>query len=479
MTETERVLEMIENFEKGQDRGRGLVIDKKSKKFREASPYDDPDQVIKVTPEDTRFAAAQGAGPKKVIISGELLQMRMAEEEPLDVSFLSRVHSEVYSLLSDGYPTEKVPGTIYRTSGKDDIPASVFGKAEDCVRVICRLADNCGRQSPKPSTKARGYILRGEEWVETGVEILPVRSEIFSRNGGLIETDVIAGKRVLIIGLGSVGSHIAIELAKSGVMNFFLIDHDRLEVGNVVRHVADLSHVGMFKNRATAQLIKNKNPDAEIQTLEEKVCWENIEHLRKAVQWADIGVCSTDNRPSRLVTNMLFVEEGKPCLFPGAFRRAYGGQIIFVHPGKSICYQCFCMLLPDQAQDEEISSPEQAEGLAYTDRPVPIEPGLSTDIGPISLMAVKLVIQELLKGAPTTLRSLDDDLVAPWYLWLNRREPGTQFEKLDPLQFNVDGMHILRWYGIDVKRHPGCPVCGDFEGEIAKREGIQLPDAGD
>jgi hypothetical protein len=134
------------------------------------------------------------------------------------------------------------------------------------------------------------------------------------------------------------------------------------------------------------------------------------------------------------------------------------------------------MLLPDKAGDEEISNREQAEGLGYTDRPVPIEPGLAIDIEAVCLMGAKIVLQALLKGTETTLRSLDDDLVAPWYLWLNRRELGTQYEKLDPLQFNVDGMHILRWYGIDVKRHPGCPTCGDFESDFAKRMGIQLPD---
>jgi hypothetical protein len=126
------------------------------------------------------------------------------------------------------------------------------------------------------------------------------------------------------------------------------------------------------------------------------------------------------------------------------------------------------MLLPEQAMDQEISSRRAAEGLAYTDRPVAIEPGLSTDIAPISLMVVKLVIQELLKDSETTLRSLDEDLVAPWFIWLNRREQNTQYESLEPLEYNVDGMHVLRWYGIAVERHPACPVCGDFIGEQAK-----------
>jgi molybdopterin/thiamine biosynthesis adenylyltransferase len=295
------------------------------------------------------------------------------------------------------------------------------------------------------------------------VQIVPVKDELFSRFGGLLETDVFANKRVFIAGQGSGGSFISIELASSGFMYFYLMDHDRLWIGNVVRHVAGISYVGRYKTKAMAQLIKDKNPYAKVYTWEERISWDNVETVRNIVKESDLIVCATDNRPSKLILNRVCVEENKPCIFAGAFRRAYGGQILFVKPNNSLCYQCFLMHLPEQAEDEEISNPEHAEELAYTDRPVPIEPGLSNDIKPISVMVVKLIIQELLKGTETTLRSLDEDLVAPWYLWLNRREINSQYESLEPLEFNVDGMHVLRWYGIAIERHPGCPVCGNFE----------------
>jgi len=400
-----------------------------------------------------------------IVISGEVLQQ--ARQGPNNVFFFCSDSGDVYSLLSDEDFTRTVPGTLYCVDGEKEIPVSAIGKADDRVKMILRcIARNPGQLAPEPSTRVSGYVLHGEKWEQTPVEIVPDRSELFSRVGGLIETDVLAKKRVLVIGLGSVGSHIAIELAKSGITRFNLIDHDRLVVGNVVRHVAGVSHVGRYKTRAMAQLIKDKNPYAEIRTWEEKVSWENVEQVRQVVREADIIICVTDNRPSRLIINRLCVEEQKPCVFAGAFLRACGGQVLFVRPHVSPCYQCFCALLPEQAENEEISNPEQAERIAYADRPVAIEPGLSTDIAPISLMVVKLVIQELVKGTETTLRSLDDDLVAPWYLWLNRREAGTQYEKLEPLGFSLGGLRILRWYGIDLKRDPACPVCGDFEGEM-------------
>jgi hypothetical protein len=79
-------------------------------------------------------------------------------------------------------------------------------------------------------------------------------------------------------------------------------------------------------------------------------------------------------------------------------------------------------------------------------------------------MVVKLAIQQLLAGTDTTLRSLDEDLSASWYLWINRREAGTEFEHLKPLACNSNGIRVMRWYGIGLQRQPACPVCGDFVG---------------
>jgi len=284
-----------------------------------------------------------------------------------------------------------------------------------------------------------------------------------------------------VVGLGSGGSCVTLEALKSGVTDFIIMDHDRVEVGNVMRHEARLSDSGRFKTKMIEELIKGKNPYANVRTLEEKVSWDdgdgidNVEEVRELVREAATVLCCTDNRPSKLVLNLLCQEENTPLIIAGAFRRAYGGQVLRIRPGESMCYQCFLMMLPEQAGDEEISSSEHAQALAYTDRPVEIEPGLSNDINPISTMVVKLLIQELLKDSDTTLRSLDEDLVAPMYLWLNRRDADTQFADIEPLEYNINTFSILRWYGIDVKPHPGCPVCGNFEKYLAEKEGIALP----
>jgi molybdopterin/thiamine biosynthesis adenylyltransferase len=168
---------------------------------------------------------------------------------------------------------------------------------------------------------------------------------------------------------------------------------------------------------------------------------------------------------ARVIVNEICVKERKPLIEAGAYRRAYGGQVHVVQPGMSPCYQCFLMAFPGMAQDQEIASQDQADRMAYSDRLLTAEPGLANDIAPINHMVVKLALQRLLVGKPTAMRCLDEDLVAPFYIWLNRREPGTDYERLGPLQFNVDGLRILRWYGVRFDRNAACPCCGDFIGK--------------
>lgn len=466
---------LMSELDKGERIGRKLVYDRDSKTLRESSTFDDPDRTIKVIPEDMEVFSGMTDDREVIVISGELIRKISHSGGTADVSFASWDGGEVYNLFNTGDDSKgTTAGSIHVTDGGDGPSVSEIGKPSDRVRVMVRRDVETPKIPPEPGPiSVQGYVRRGASWREVAAQVVPVKEEIFSRFGGLLETDVLASKKILLVGLGSGGSPIAMELVKSGIMNFFLVDHDRLEVANIARHVAGLSYVGRFKTKVMVDLIHEKNPYASVWTSEQKVCWEAAEEVKDIIRKVDVVVCATDNRPSKLLLNRLCLKEKKPCIFAGAFRRAYGGQVLSVKPGVSPCFQCFCMMLPEQAGDEEISSSEQAERLAYTDRPVPIEPGLSTDIGPISLMVAKLVIQEMLRGTETTLRSLDDDLVAPWYLWLNRREAGTQYENLEPMEFNIDGMHVLRWYGVSVDRHPGCPACGDFERYVASQAGIK------
>lgn len=445
-----------------------LGYDKSTKRIKPMSSLDrDPDRVMEITPEDLEFASRNSDNFTVIVVAEELIEKMAPGSNAVFFNCLD--NGDVYNMIRKEGPVTGIPGTIYKSYLQEPIDISNIGKFNDQLKIIIRKNDYIAKNSPKDDAlNITGYVLRDSEWKETLVDIVPIKSEIFSRARGILETGILRKRHIVIFGLGSFGSKIAPECGKAGVSNIDLVDDDRLEVCNVMRHEGGLSDVGRFKTKITAHRIEEINPYANIRTFEERVCWENFEKMRGIVTQSDVVVCCTDDRESRRIINRLCVEEEKVLIIAGAFRRAYGGQVLRVRPGNTPCYQCFLMLLPEQAGDEEVTEVDQAELLGYTDRLVPIEPGLSTDIAPISIMTAKIVIQELLKNTETTIRSLDEDLCAPWYLWLNRREKGTQYEILEPMEFNVGGMHILRWYGIDLKRHPGCPVCGDFLGEIGR-----------
>ena len=304
-------------------------------------------------------------------------------------------------------------------------------------------------------------------FITSEVRIENIYEKLDQRRRGILESYLLKGKVVLIIGLGTGGIVTAQELAKSGVGEFILIDHERLEVGNISRHSAGISFVGRRKVAAAKDLIQEIDPSINVRVHPIRADAAHQEIIKSEIEQADLVICATDNRPSKLFINTICVELDKTVLFGGAFRRAYGGHIIRVKPYKSACFQCFVMSMPDEEADREISSQEEADAIAYSDMPVAVEPGLSMDVAPIALMVAKLSLQELIIGKKSTLHMLDEDFEASWYLWINRPEPETQYASLPPLSHSADEqMTILRWYGIELLKEEHCPTCGDFEAGI-------------
>ena len=81
---------------------------------------------------------------------------------------------------------------------------------------------------------------------------------------------------VCILGLGGLGSNVAVLLARAGIGYLKLIDFDVVEASNLNRQQYRISHIGMKKTEAIKTIIKEINPFVEIETLDIKVDRENI-----------------------------------------------------------------------------------------------------------------------------------------------------------------------------------------------------------
>ena len=89
-----------------------------------------------------------------------------------------------------------------------------------------------------------------------------------------------AGK-VAVLGLGGLGSNIAISLSRVGVGEIILVDYDVVEPSNLNRQQYFVKHIGMKKTDALKSIIDEINPFVKIKTKDIFVTKENIDFLKE------------------------------------------------------------------------------------------------------------------------------------------------------------------------------------------------------
>ncbi len=305
------------------------------------------------------------------------------------------------------------------------------------------------------------------------VQFIPPKENLYKRTKGLLEVGALADKRVLIIGLGSGGAPIAVELAKAGIGNFVLADFDRVELHNLSRHICVVNDLGRLKTDAVADAILGKNPYANIEKLNIDVN-KHLNTLDREIAKADVVMVCTDNNSSRYNTSQLLVKNNTIGIFGRAVTRAEGGDVFIYRPGQA-CY--FCLLGTDwyDPQQEELSNYESAKRsgqipayVSEADAEAFVQVGLSSDIEPITNMMVKLALVELSRGTDAGINSLEEEFTHNYYMWANRRE--RQYAMWGSFT-NTDKLPtIMRWYGMTVPRNSSCGLCGVNELTVATTE---------
>jgi len=149
--------------------------------------------------------------------------------------------------------------------------------------------------------------------------------------------------RVLVVGLGGLGSPVSLYLAAAGVGTLGLADADTVERSNLHRQVlhgeADL---GRPKVESARERLLDLNPGIRIQTIREGI------HARNALDLFgefDLVVDGTDNFPARYLINDAAYLAGRPLVYGSIFQ--FEGQVTVFHPAHgSPCYRCLFPELP-------------------------------------------------------------------------------------------------------------------------------------
>jgi len=221
----------------------------------------------------------------------------------------------------------------------------------------------------------------------------------------------LAEARVLVVGLGGLGSAASIYLAAGGVGHLLLADFDRVELSNLQRQVLHRTcDIGRPKTESARDHLLALNPEVKVTLVDRAMDEDN---LAAQVAQTDVVVDASDNFRTRFAINAACVRARKPLVSAAAIRFEAQISVFDARDPGSPCYRC---LYGAGAEVEETCT---ANGV--------IAPLLGIAGSVQALEAMKIIMQ-----IGTTLSGR---------LLL------------------LDGLS-MEWHSARLPKDPACPVCG-------------------
>ena len=158
--------------------------------------------------------------------------------------------------------------------------------------------------------------------------------------------------RVLIVGLGGLGSPVSLYLAAAGVGELWLVDDDQVDLSNLQRQIVHTTgRIGELKVDSAKLALQAVNPDVQVHALSQRL---DAESMAELVTQVDLVLDCSDNFTTRFALNAACFDLGKPLVSGAAIR--FDGQVSVFDPRnpESPCYQC----LYPQGDDRALSCSE-------------------------------------------------------------------------------------------------------------------------
>ncbi|MDP6375229.1 MAG: molybdopterin-synthase adenylyltransferase MoeB [Pseudomonadales bacterium] len=174
----------------------------------------------------------------------------------------------------------------------------------------------------------------------------------YSRQIMLPEVDVagqekLCAARVLIVGMGGLGSPLAMYLAAAGVGKLILADDDAVDLSNLQRQIVHTqASLGLPKVKSAQHTLNALNPECYLETIEARLDATALENLLDGV---DLVCDASDNFDVRFAINDTCWKAGVPLVSGAAIR--WEGQVTVFDPrdADSPCYRCLYLDGDDQA----------------------------------------------------------------------------------------------------------------------------------
>jgi adenylyltransferase/sulfurtransferase len=171
--------------------------------------------------------------------------------------------------------------------------------------------------------------------------LTPEENRRYSRQMALPEIGVkgqlrLASGRVLVAGLGGLGSIAANYLAAAGVGHLKLIDRDRVTLENLNRQILHTSEdLNRPKTESAIEKLSRLNPHCRLEAVHTAIMDDNAEAL---LGDCDVIFDATDSRATRQVLNRLSIKRQVPFIFGGI--SGWEGMVSAFIPGRTACFSC-------------------------------------------------------------------------------------------------------------------------------------------
>ena len=157
--------------------------------------------------------------------------------------------------------------------------------------------------------------------------------------------------KVLIVGVGGLGSPVALYLTGAGVGTIGLIDDDVVSISNLQRQVLySEAEVGMPKAIQAKKRLEALNHDVQINAYPTRLTKENADEI---IRTYDIIIDGCDNFATRYLINDICAEMGKVYVY-GAIC-GFEGQVSVFHYGEE--KKSYRDLYPDEEEMRRMPPP--------------------------------------------------------------------------------------------------------------------------
>ncbi|EIJ38680.1 dinucleotide-utilizing enzyme possibly involved in molybdopterin or thiamin biosynthesis [Galbibacter orientalis DSM 19592] len=237
-----------------------------------------------------------------------------------------------------------------------------------------------------------------------------ISNELYLRSKDIFDDKILINKNVTIIGVGAIGSEVAKSLAKNGVGNFNLFDIDTFEIGNSIRHAADLYYIGEKKVEVVKQLILRSNPNISVNAYHQDVLNDNG-LLESALSKSDLCIVLTaEDSVDYLINDNYIKNFNYPFVFARASTGAFSGAIQVVD-SDSACLRCLSLegidVLPQPKSKVNFSELKREYGSCSS----PALPGSEIDTKEIALQVARVAIQCLMHNESSNYPKLAHKLL--------------------------------------------------------------------